>query len=55
MIVIDAVPDIAAVHDVDALVANTEYVPEAVNVPNDNDEPLPATGLPTVLAPLYNW
>ena len=48
-----ALPVIAAVHDPE--VARTVYVAAVVCSPKDIGEPLdPATGLPTVEAPLYN-
>ena len=55
LIEIVALPVILVVQVVISSVASTVYVPLAVNVPKLIDEPVPATGDPTVDAPLYNW
>ena len=52
MIVAD--PVILLVQPVVAFIASTTYVPAAVCKPKSRTEPVPATGLPTAVVPLYN-
>ena len=55
LIVITALPVIALVHPPAVFVARTVYVPATVCKPKDIEDPvLPTTGIPTVVAPLYN-
>ena len=48
-------PDMVAVQPPMVLVASTVYVPTAVCRPKLMLEPVPDTGLPTVLAPFLSW
>lgn len=55
LVVTVTLPPIPLVQPVVASIAVTVYVPTGVTRPKLSAEPAPATGLPRVDAPLYNW